>query len=130
MAEDDVTTGELARLIRGIREDIRDMHKSFLAVQVWEVEKRAIEEARASMGREIGTLRNTLATMEAEKEAEHKAIELELKKVRSDAYARDETARRERARNWFAMGLAAFGVVLGIIGNVVVSTLNASIQGG
>lgn len=130
MAEDDVTTGELARLIKGIREDIRDMHRNFLAVQVWEVEKRAIEDARRTMGREIGELRNTLSTMEAEKEAEHKAIDLELKTIRKEGHDRDESARRERARNWFAMGLAAFGVVLGIIGNVVVSGLTAAIQGG
>lgn len=139
MAEEDISTiGELGRLIRTLQQDVRDIPKSFLALQVWEVEKRAMEESRRNLGREIGELRSANERVKAEKKADHDAFELELRRQEADYLTRistlkaklderNEAARKERARNWFAIGLAALGVIFTAIGGVLVANINTAL---
>ena len=137
--DEDVTLGELGRRITDLAAEIRQMPTSYVSIRVWEVERAALEEQRRTMGREIAQLRTRIETMETEKDAEHKAFTVELarqekearierERIERESKHRDqaatdkaataaEQARKDRNRNWFAIGLVALaGVITLIVG--------------
>lgn len=133
--DEDITLGELSRLITGLRSDIVRMQETYVTARVWEVEKRAFEERHASMGREISQLRSRADAVEAAKDAEHKAFDRDLQAVKQ-AFAeklaelqladnaKAEQSRKGRAQTWLAIGLAAFAAILAVGGNLLTSALN------
>lgn len=124
------TIGELGRLMRSLAKEVREDRRSYLALQVWEVEKRALEESRRTMGREIGELRRSLDNVDSEKEAEHKALHDKIADLEVKRQAGIEQARKDRAKVWVAIGLAALGAVLAVVGGVATAALNQVINGG
>jgi hypothetical protein len=139
--DDDVTLGELGRLIRGLDRKITDIPNNFLALQVWSVEKAAFERSINGLGREIGELRSEIRATKTEKSAEHDAFELALQQEKEarQAAVRDLEAantrkeaevRKERAQRLVAVGLAVLSAVLGIIGTVVGASVLAALNGG
>jgi hypothetical protein len=140
-ADDEVTTGELRRLILGLREDFREIPKAYLALAVWTVEKAAFDSAIKGLGREIGDLRAKYDQLKQAKESEHDAMELALHqevRARESAVPDLEAAlerkkaevAKERAQRLFAIGLAILSAVLGIIGTVVGASVLAALNGG
>jgi C4-dicarboxylate-specific signal transduction histidine kinase len=121
--DEEMTVGELGRLVKGLAAEIREDRKSYLALAVWQVEKSNFEERFRNQGREIGELRTTLKTMETEKDAEHKALNIELAAVRKEGAERTEAARKARAQTWLAIGLSVLGVILAVGGNLVTNAL-------
>jgi hypothetical protein len=121
--DENVTLGELSRLIVGLRNDIVRMQETYVTAKVWEVEKRAFEDRHQAMGREIGGLRADIEKMKTEKQAEHKAFDLELDTIRADAAAKTEQARKGRAQTWLAIGLATFAAILSIGGGLLTQAL-------
>ena len=145
MAEDDdglpTTIGELGRLIRGLAKEVRDDRRSYLAVQVWEVERRAMDERDRAKGREIAQLRTKIDNMDTEKEHEHKELThkiaavrdagaAEIQKLTDKNVAQAEQARKDRAKVWVAIGLAALGGVIAVITGVATAALNQAFTGG
>lgn len=139
--DDEVTTGELRRLILGLRDDFREIPKSYLALQVWQVEKAALDERDRAKGREIGELRTKIEALKVAKETEHDAMELLIHqetKAREAAVRDLEAANtrkaaevtKEKAQRFFAIGLAILSAVLGIIGTVVGASVLAALNGG
>jgi hypothetical protein len=139
--DDEVTTGELRRLILSLKEDLKEIPKSYLALAVWQVEKAGMDAAQKGIGREIADLRSEHRQMKAAKEAEHDAFELALqheKEARQAAVRdlesanarKDAETRKEKAQRFFAIGLAVLSAVLGIIGTVVGASVLAALNGG
>jgi hypothetical protein len=122
--DDDITLGELGRLIKGLSQQITDIPRNFLALQVWAVEKAALDEQRRGMGREIGELRAQIEKMKTEKQAEHKAFDLELDTIRAEANSRGEQARKARAQVWLAIGLAALSALFGVGSSILSNIAN------
>ena len=118
-----MTLGELGRLVRNLTQEVREDRKSYLALVVWQVEKANFEERFRAQGREIGELRTTIKTMETEKDAEHKAFNVELAGVRKEGAERTEQARKARAQTWTAISLSVLGVILAVGGNLITSAI-------
>lgn len=128
--EEPMTIGELGRLMKQLATEVREDRRNYLALQVWEVEKRALEESRRTMGREIGELRRALDTVDAEKGTEHKVLHDKIADLETKRQAGIEQARKDRAKVWVAIGLAALGGVIAIITGVATAALNQAFTGG
>jgi hypothetical protein len=125
-----MTLGELGRLIRGLAQEVRDDRRNYLALQVWEVEKRALEEKDRAKGREIAQLRASIDGIESAKDHEHKALGDRLQALKDDAHLAAEQARKDRAKTWTAIGLALLGTVLSVIGGFTLNSLMQLAAGG
>lgn len=128
--EEPMTIGELGRLMKQLATEVREDRRNYLALQVWEVEKRALEESRRTMGREIGELRRALDTVDGEKASEHRALHDKIADLETKRLAGIDQARKDRAKVWVAIGLAALGAVLAVIGGVATAALNQAFNGG
>lgn len=129
-ADEPMTLGELGRLMKALAVEVREDRRNYLALQVWEVEKRALEERDRMMGREIGGLRTQLGNIDTEKEHEHKELNAKIHALREENRTQAEQARKDRAKVWVSIGLASLGGVIAIITGVTVATLNQIISGG
>lgn len=128
--EEPMTIGELGRLMKTLAAEVREDRRNYLALQVWEVEKRTLEESRRTMGREIGELRRALDNVDNEKESEHKVLHNKIADLEVKRQAGIEQARKDRAKVWVAIGLAALGGVIAVITGVATAALNQAFTGG
>lgn len=131
MGDDEpMTLGELGRLMKALTAEVREDRRNFLAVQVWEVEKRALEERDRAMGREVNGLRSTLDNLNIAIDHENKALANQIQGLREENRVQAEQARKDRARVWVSIGLAVLGGVIAVFTGVTVATLNQIISGG
>lgn len=102
MADEDVTLGEVYRLIVSLQKDVREQSRSFMTLELWASEKRGLDDRDARKGIEIRDLKSENAALEARIDAD----------------------KRVKSQQWFAIGLASFVAILSVIGQVVAFTVN------
>ena len=134
MTTDPESLGELSRNLRrfeqSVQQSLDKISTNFVLNSVWVVEKKSLEDKIVGQGREIAQLRAAIQTRDTEKEHEHKELHGRIDQLREGNHQRDDTIRKEKAARWFAIGLAALGLVFGIISAVVAASLNTAINGG
>jgi hypothetical protein len=135
--DEEVTLGEVYRLILGLQKDFRESAARSMSLQLWEVEKRSFEEKFASQGGEIAKLQSQIETAASAKDHEHKALNAAIMGVREES-AREiknlevkngeqaEVIRRNRVQQWFAIGIVILTAIIGVVSNLVTDAL----QGG
>jgi septal ring factor EnvC (AmiA/AmiB activator) len=136
--DEDVTLGELARRFdrfeRSITEGLANFQANFVTAQVWQAEKRILEDQRTSLGREIADLKSASRSGHAEKVLEHKELHLRIdnltaelaKREREKAVAEraaEQAAAKEKAQRVFTLITAAVAAILSLASGIALAVI-------
>lgn len=97
--DDNVTLGEVYRLVLSLQKDIRDHSSKYITVELWAAEKRALDGERQATNRELRDVKVDQERLEGRIEADKKT----------------------RVQQWFAIGLAGLAAVLSTAGSIAVT---------
>jgi hypothetical protein len=125
---DDVTLGELSRRLQRhedtTQRELDTIKRSYVSVEVYRLGQEATAKQFSDQGSEIAELKRSEQELEGAKTASHRELHGRIDNERTARLQQLEEARKEKAKTWVAVGLAALGLVLGIISGVVVFQLN------
>lgn len=115
MPETEPTAWELMRILRDIREDLREMKKSSITRDEWALSQQSIDRQILEVNKRVD---NSMLEHK-EIEAEIEAVKKDVKEVREERVADDKERRKDKSTRWFAVVLAGVSVLFALLRDVI-----------
>lgn len=129
MPETEPTAWELMRILRDIREDLRDMKKNSITRDEWALTTQATDRRFEETTARMAEWRNTSTEEHVELHARIDAVVKDVKIVRQEREADEKEHRKEASQRRFTVAVAVFGAALSVVTGAAVFILQG-VMGG
>lgn len=124
MPETEPTPWELMRVLRDIREDIRDMKRASITRDEWALAQQATERQISETNARIVEWRDNSIAEHKELEAADEALAKDIKELRRERDADEKAKQKDASTRRFSLALAGFAAALSMLTGLIQFVVN------
>lgn len=124
MPETEPTPWELMRILRDIREDLRDIKRNSITRDEWGLEKEASDRRFGELAARQIEWRNASTEEHKELHARIDAVVKDVKEVRKERDTDEKSKQKDASTRRFSLALAGFAAALSLLTGLIQFVVN------